>query len=523
MAAVISPAKDTDELRALRKKKLWRSVIELGNRLLTQPDQVRAVIVHADIAKAYIEVRQYDSARKHLTAARALQPRNVTVLRRLGELEYAVGNYEAATRHWRSVLRKKKPKRSDRSLYLNLAKAQRNLGQLDAASRTASNGCARFPKNLQLARELQRISSMISDQVKTPGVPTNAATTDIAHPYRGLDPANYWKETVSPKNCLEINNWYRRKFSINGLSISSAGSCFAQHIGRALRDNGYEYVDAEPAPNFIRPESHHDYGYGIYSARFGNEYTSRQLLQLLQQSLGLFQPRDLIWDKDGGYVDALRPTIEPEPVDRSEEIVGSRKYHLDAVKRMFKLSNVFIFTMGLTETWVSNDDGTAYPVAPGVSGGKYDPARYSFKNLTYPEVLADMEEFIRLVRQLNSSLRIILTVSPVPLMATATADNVVVSSSYSKSVLRSVAGYLKSQYDFIDYFPSFEIVGSHVMRGQFFNPDNRTVSAYGVAHVMKQFFSEHVPPEIGADKQPESVDPDDIVCDEELLNEFGPS
>ena len=34
---------------------------------------------------------------------------------------------------------------------------------------------------------------------------------------------------------------------------------------------------------------------------------------------------------------------------------------------------------------------------------------------------------------------------------------------------------------------------------------------------------EHVPPEIGADERPESVDPDDVVCDEELLNEFGPS
>jgi hypothetical protein len=523
MAAVISPTKYADELRDLRKKKLWRSLIELGNQMLTQPDQVRAVSVHAEIAKAYIEVKQYDLARKHLTVAQTLRPKNVSVSRRFGELEYAVGNYEAAARHWQSVMRKKKAKRADRSFYLNLAKAQRNLGRLDAARRTASDGCARFPKNLQLARELQRISSMIDDQVESPGVSTDAEMTDIAHPYKGLDPANYWKETVSPKNCLEINNWYRRKFSINGLSISSAGSCFAQHIGRALRENGYEYVDAEPAPNFLRRESHHEYGYGIYSARFGNVYTSRQLLQLLQQSLGLFEPKDLIWDKDGGYVDALRPTIEPEPFARPEEIIDSRKYHLDAVRRMFRRSNVFIFTMGLTETWVSNDDGTAYPVAPGVSGGKYDPARYSFKNLSYPEVLGDMEEFIRLVRQVNPSLKIILTVSPVPLMATATADNVVVSSSYSKSVLRSVAGYLKSQYDFIDYFPSFEIVGSHVMRGQFFNPDNRTVSAYGVSHVMRQFFSEHVPPEIRAEEQLESLDPDDVVCDEELLNEFGPS
>jgi len=523
MATKISPTEDTDELRLLRKKKLWRSLIELGNRVLTKTDKIRAAGVHTEIGKAYIEVRQYDLARKHLSAAQALRPKNITVLRRFGELESAVGNFEAAARHLQTVMKKMKGKRANRSLYLSLAKAQRYLGQLDAAKKTASEGCARFPKNLKLKRESLRVSSMINDQAINPGVPSNADRSDLAHPYRGLKPANYWNQAVSPKNCLEIDNWYKRKFSINGLSISAAGSCFAQHIGRALREKGYEYVDAEPAPNFLRPESHHDYGYGIYSARFGNVYTSRQLLQLLQQALGLFEPKDSIWEKDGGYVDALRPTIEPEPIDRPENIVNSRKYHLEAVERMFKLSNVFIFTMGLTETWVSNDDGTAYPVAPGVSGGKYDPKRYSFKNLTYPEVLGDMEEFIRLVRQINPSLKIILTVSPVPLMATATTDNVVVSSSYSKSVLRSVAGYLTNQYEFIDYFPSFEIVGSHVMRGQFFNPDLRTVSAYGVSHVMKQFFLEHVPPSIGADERPESVDPDDVVCDEELLNEFGPS
>jgi tetratricopeptide (TPR) repeat protein len=522
MALAISTTEDMNRLRHLRKKRLWRPLIELGNRLLTQPVQVRAVRVHAELGKAYIEVRQYEAAREHLQAARELQPRNAVVMRRFGELECAVGNYEAAVRYWQS-LKKKKAERADGALFLNLARAQRNLGQLDAASMTVSEGCTRYPNNPKLTKELQTIASMLDDQAEARDVQTATRAVDHTHPYRGLDAANYWNKTVSPRNPLEIVNWYTRKFSITGSSISSAGSCFAQHIGRALRENGCEYVDVEPAPNFLRPESHHDYGYGIYSARFGNVYTSRQLLQLVQRSLGLFDPKDSVWEKDGGYVDAFRPTIEPEPFDRPEEVLESRKSHLAAIERMFRLSNVFIFTMGLTETWMSNGDGAVYPVAPGVSGGKYDPAAYSFKNLTYPEVLEDMEEFIRLIRNINRTVRIILTVSPVPLMATATSNNVVVASSYSKSVLRSVAGHLQEQYEFIDYFPSYEIVGSHIMRGQFFNPDGRTVSLYGVSHVMKQFFAEHVPPAAVVAEEPGGTEPDDVVCDEELLNEFGPS
>jgi len=523
LAATKTSLSATDQLRALRKKKLWRSLIELGETILAESNGAQIATVHAEVAKAYIEVRQYELARNHLDSAQELQPRNSAVLRRLGELESLIGNFDAAAEYWLRLFKKKGTTGADKSIYLQLARAQRNLGQLDTAHKTASAGCTRFPDSLKLRKEHHRIFSMIEDRSREFRNQTVTPTSDTTHPYRNLESKCYWNRTVSPRNCLEIENWYERKFSINGLSIASAGSCFAQHIGRALRENGYEYIDVEPAPSFLHKESHHDYGYGIYSGRFGNVYTSRQLLQLLQQSLGLFKPVDSIWKKDDGYVDALRPTIEPDPLDNPAEVTHSRKYHLDAVKQMFKLSKVFIFTMGLTETWVSNQDGTAYPVAPGVSGGKHDSTQYTFKNFSYSDVLSDMEEFIHLVRGINPSLKIILTVSPVPLMATATTDNVIVASSYSKSVLRAVAGFLKDQYEFVDYFPSFEIVGSHVMRGQFFNPDGRSVSSFGVSHVMQQFFREHVPPDVVYDEQPKSVDPDEIVCDEELLNEFGSS
>jgi hypothetical protein len=438
----------------------------------------------------------------------------------MGELEIAVGNYGPAVECWQA-LKERKGEHVDSSTFYYLAKAFRKLGRLDAAKLNASQGLTKFPDNLKLRDELRRVASMMDDK---PAAGDREALTGgraRLHPYRDLDDRNYWNKTVSPRNALDIDNWYTKKFPINGLSISTAGSCFAQHIGRELRDKGYEYVDVEPAPDFLRAENHHDYGYGIYSARFGNIYTSRQLLQLVQRSGQLFEPKDSVWEKDGGYVDAFRPTIEPDPFERVEDVLESRQSHLAAIERMFKLSNVFIFTMGLTEAWMSNDDGAVYPVAPGVSGGTYDATRYAFKNLSYPEILEDMEEFIRLVRGLNDKLKIILTVSPVPLMATASSNNVVVASSYSKSVLRSVAGYLSEKYDFLDYFPSYEIVGSHIMRGQFFNPDGRTVSPYGVSHVMKQFFAEQVPPQIAFEEKPKNADPDDIVCDEELLNEFG--
>ena len=55
-------------------------------------------------------------------------------------------------------------------------------------------------------------------------------------------------------------------------------------------------------------------------------------------------------------------------------------------------------------------------------------------------------------------LRVVLTVSPVPLTATASDRHVLVANTYSKAVLRAVAEELYLESPYIDYVPSFELV-----------------------------------------------------------------
>lgn len=345
--------------------------------------------------------------------------------------------------------------------------------------------------------------------------------TSLKHPYQEQPEKAFWKKTVSGEYPLDIANWYSKKFSISSQSIATAGSCFAQHIGKQLKDNGFDFVDVEPAPNFLNKESHLDYGYGMYSARYGNVYSSRQLIQLVQRAFDEFVPEETYWLKDGGYVDPFRPTIEPEPYVSITELTIHRDHHLHCVRKLFEEAQIFVFTLGLTETWISTKDGSAFPIAPGVAGGLFNPQKYQLKNLSFSGVVYDMERFFKMVRQINKKMRFILTVSPVPLMATATNQNVIVATMESKSVLRAAAGFLARKYGFVDYFPSYEIISSHVMRGLFYNPDMRTISHYGVEHVMKQFFKEHQPPKIKKTKKSEFIEDDDVLCDEELLSVFG--
>ena len=109
------------------------------------------------------------------------------------------------------------------------------------------------------------------------------------------------------------------------------------------------------------------------------------------------------------------------------------------------------------------------------------------------------------------------------------SDSVAVATIYSKSVLRAAAGQLCDTFDFVDYFPSYEIISSPVMRGMFFNPDGRDVSHHGVSHVMRTFFAAHPPPQTdrAVAVQPDAAatlseadafeEKQRVKCDEELL------
>ena len=289
---------------------------------------------------------------------------------------------------------------------------------------------------------------------------------------------------------------YVKKWSISvSDKVATCGSCFAQHIGRRMQANNFNFLDVEPPPHFVEPRDYVKNGYSIYSARYGNVYTSTQLLQLFKRAFGLFQCSET-WSKttDVGevrFVDPFRPNLNPAGWGSGDEVLVEQVQHLSACRRLFSELDVLVFTMGLTECWYSKSTGAVYPIAPGVNGGVFDSEVHAFNNLTFQEVMDDMASFIEHLREVNPKARLLLTVSPVPLTATAEDQHVLVASMHSKSVLRAVAGELARRFDFVDYFPSYEIVASVPFKGLFFQANLRTVHEEGVDFVMSHFFSQH--------------------------------
>jgi hypothetical protein len=83
---------------------------------------------------------------------------------------------------------------------------------------------------------------------------------------------------------------------------------------------------------------------------------------------------------------------------------------------------------------------------------------------------------------------VILTVSPVPLVATATDQHVLVATTYSKSVLRVAADKAERNFKNVIYFPAYEIVTGPHASSRYFEADRRNVTTEAVDHVMRVFF-----------------------------------
>jgi hypothetical protein len=345
------------------------------------------------------------------------------------------------------------------------------------------------------------------------------------NPYQSLADHHFWRRAVAGVERFRFDPVVSTRFTIAASErVATAGSCFAQHISNRLARIGFNYhvvETGEHLPEDVRKA----FNYGVFSARYGNVYTSRQLLQLFESSFDGRVAADGVWQRpDGRFVDALRPQIEPEGFASAGDVDRERSVHLAATRRMFEECDVFVFTLGLTETWRSRIDGTVYPLAPGVAGGTFDPARHEFVNLDIHDVLADMRGFLARLRSINPAVKVILTVSPVPLIATFEERHVLVATNYSKSVLRVAADMLYREFDWVEYFPSYEIIVGNYNNSVYFDPDYRGINAIGVDHAMRCFLDHYV---AGANRPARTAagiamppSTQDVVCDEEAIDQI---
>lgn len=268
------------------------------------------------------------------------------------------------------------------------------------------------------------------------------------------------------------------------------------------------------------------FNYAVFSARTGNIYTPTLLKQWLDWSEDHTLIPDEIWTDPVSkrVYDPFRPTIEPEGFMSAAELKNSRHQSINSFLNSVEQADVFVFTLGLTERWVNRIHNYEYPICPGTAAGEFQPDLHQFENLNVFSATDALVKAIETVNTINPKVRVILTVSPVPLVATATDEHVVVATMYSKSVLRAAAQEVVNRSENVHYFPSYEIFNSPAFEGVFFEPNKRSVSLHGVEYAMNEFFRPF--PEFTRKKSESSNKSDDRdaeICDEVLLEAFSES
>lgn len=283
--------------------------------------------------------------------------------------------------------------------------------------------------------------------------------------------------------------------------VISAGSCFAARIATFIHKSGINYLaqdDRNPAHAAdIQEEAPH-----LFSLRYGNLYTARHLMQLLQRVTGqlVAEPATAV-DKKGRYRNLFRPSVFSYTT--LEALRADDVSHLTNARALISQADIFMFTLGLSEQWLDSETGLAMPSTPGCGYGAFEDARHSFHNSSLAEVRDELLQAFTLLESLNPKIKILLTLSPVPLVATYEKTSAVEATFYSKSLLRQAIDEAIKKWPRknITYFPSYEIITNpHVIKENF-EDDMRGISEAGVARVLSHFGRCY----LSATKEPQSV------------------
>jgi GSCFA family len=238
------------------------------------------------------------------------------------------------------------------------------------------------------------------------------------------------------------------KFRLRGDDVFFCiGSCFARNIEEHLMyrrlpvlSRSVPFGDRRARPN-----------------SFVNKYTPASILNELRWSLdGIPFPDSSLVEDDGMWRDLhLHASVPPAPL----EAVRERRAQVRAYFERVREATVVVVTLGLVETWEDAEAGVMLNTPPSLWTARRFPGRFRLVVTDYAQNLAVLREIYDIVnRAAPSGVRIVVTVSPVPMSETFTGKDVTVANTYSKSTLRAAAEDSARGYDNVDYFPSYEAV-----------------------------------------------------------------
>jgi hypothetical protein len=279
--------------------------------------------------------------------------------------------------------------------------------------------------------------------------------------YRG-EHTNYNPTKVNLFEVAAIENYIlkgwlpHRPFVDKTTPVVAFGSCFAGHISRYLRERGYNVLGKGLKRN-------------AYVIRFGEGMVNTFAIR--QQFEWAFEGREF---KEGLWRDKSGALVRPEEDIREQTLA------------IFRSADLFILTLGLSEVWYDKRAGDVFWRA--IPSDSFDPNAHGFRVSSVEENVDNLRVIIGLIRKHRPHARIVLTLSPVPLVATFRPVSCISANAVSKAILRvAIDDIVRSGIggESLFYFPSYEIVTAYFRDP--YTLDNRHVRPQVVATIMEAF------------------------------------
>lgn len=210
--------------------------------------------------------------------------------------------------------------------------------------------------------------------------------------------------------------------------ITAFGSCFAMEVTKFLVEEGYQVFGQKMGLNSHVVRS----GEGIVN--------SAALVQQFEWAFNDKAPRLESWHDKSGVA-----------VEVSDEVK-------ETTREIFAKTDVFIFTLGLSEVWYDKPTGEIFWRA--IPNQQFDPERHGFRVLGAEENRKNLMRVYEIIREHRPNAHIIFTLSPVPLAATFRPISCMTANSVSKASLRVAIDEVMRELtddDKLHYYPSYEI------------------------------------------------------------------
>ncbi|WP_299323363.1 GSCFA domain-containing protein [Parasphingopyxis sp.] len=235
-----------------------------------------------------------------------------------------------------------------------------------------------------------------------------------------------------------------------GEKIFTIGSCFARNVESELIRRGFRIpirelfeqpsfkgLPREIVNNFGTPSIFNEFAWAFGEKIYDEE---KSILEV-----GKNRYIDL------HMVNSIRPAA-------LKTVRQRRKGLIDATRTLAEC-RVMIMTLGLVELWWDTEAQTYLNTGPLPSILEKHPDRFALHVLSFEECHTYLRQALDIAfANAKDDLSVILTVSPVPMVATHRPTDVIAANTYSKSVLRAVAEQIIAEDPRVSYFPSFETV-----------------------------------------------------------------